>query len=930
MNVEKLRRSKVTSWLAVALIASMLIAPLLLPTPVLASTTTVYSTKDTYIEEFDMEERHGDEGGFCVGGKSSTNTRTRALVHFTLPELPGGSVITSAQLKLYYVSSEGGSTTGRLIQAYGLRTGRNGWDDSLATGACWYWWSYPNYWTTYGCGSSSSDFTTTGGVSAMVPSVAGYMTWTVTDLIQYAYSQGYSQQGFRLHDIGEDSDAITVWWTKEKGTLTPHLIVNYESAPSPIDPPTVTTTAATSIGTSGATLQAYLADDGGESCSVRFQYGLTTSYGTTTAWVSGYVTGNTITKAITGLAPGTTYHFRAQASNSAGTTSGSDQQFSTLPYAPYNFVATPGNTQIVLTWDKGDGASYTMVRRSTSGYPTSPTSGTEVYFNSGTTKTDTGLTNGIKQYYSAWSYANGAYSSTKATDSETPVAPGPPGCTTNAATNVDTDSARLNMYLDTLNGAASANVSFQWYKAGDPEWGNSTTPAEYYVPGTHYADLAGLAVTTTYYFRARAVSAYGTGYGASKSFTTGGYSAPTMTTQAATGVMRAAATINGKVTSDGDDPAGCTVWFQWGLSAVSLNQETESISGLITNDTFYYGLTGLTATTTYYFRAVGENSEGLSYGTVLNFTTTTAPTPTVRTDNAVTGANQAMLYGTLLTDGGSTCGVWFEWGETGAYGHNTSSMLGYTAGQAFSTLIIGLEIDTLYHYRTHATNEGGAANGADGNFTTIFAAPGNFRAKAISGTTINLEWVKGGDQTLIRYKAGNYPIDRADGTQCYFGPATSASLSNLEPGSSYYFRAWSWREGNVWSSDYADDMATTLSGTIPGTEEPIIIPPTPTTPSRWFSLPTGEALQDMPLYDFALGFADSLSMPHGTFWMIIGNLAVVVAGALVWKVTKKASVGIIVAAFVSIVCGFLTLLPLMVMVVYIAFAGGVTFVSQRT
>jgi hypothetical protein len=94
--------------------------------------------------------------------------------------------------------------------------------------------------------------------------------------------------------------------------------------------PVVTTSAATNIATSSATLNGSL-DPHGLTTSVSFQYGTTTSYGHTTAMQSQ--TGNTyrnIAANISGLTTHTTYHFRIVATNSGGTRLGSDRTFTTL------------------------------------------------------------------------------------------------------------------------------------------------------------------------------------------------------------------------------------------------------------------------------------------------------------------------------------------------------------------------------------------------------------------------------------------------------------------------------------------------------------------------------------------------------------------------------------------------------------------------
>jgi hypothetical protein len=96
-------------------------------------------------------------------------------------------------------------------------------------------------------------------------------------------------------------------------------------------PPTVTTNAASNVASTSATLNGYLNSDGGEACWYRFQYGTTTSYGTDTAWTGSITSGQSFSQSISGLSPGTTYHFRAQCKNSSVTPgSGGDLSFTTL------------------------------------------------------------------------------------------------------------------------------------------------------------------------------------------------------------------------------------------------------------------------------------------------------------------------------------------------------------------------------------------------------------------------------------------------------------------------------------------------------------------------------------------------------------------------------------------------------------------------
>jgi phosphodiesterase/alkaline phosphatase D-like protein len=97
-------------------------------------------------------------------------------------------------------------------------------------------------------------------------------------------------------------------------------------------PPTATTGAAGSITLSGATLNGTV-NANNASTTVTFEYGLTVGYGSSVPATQSPVTGTTdtsVSAAITSLNPGVTYHFRVDATNSGGTTNGSDATFTTL------------------------------------------------------------------------------------------------------------------------------------------------------------------------------------------------------------------------------------------------------------------------------------------------------------------------------------------------------------------------------------------------------------------------------------------------------------------------------------------------------------------------------------------------------------------------------------------------------------------------
>jgi hypothetical protein len=98
--------------------------------------------------------------------------------------------------------------------------------------------------------------------------------------------------------------------------------------------PTVTTTAgATGITQHTATVAGTVNPNAGNVTNCHIEYGTTTSYGSQAPCSPAPGAGSSavgVSAALSGLAPGTTYHFRVVATNAGNTTNGSDQTFTTL------------------------------------------------------------------------------------------------------------------------------------------------------------------------------------------------------------------------------------------------------------------------------------------------------------------------------------------------------------------------------------------------------------------------------------------------------------------------------------------------------------------------------------------------------------------------------------------------------------------------
>ncbi len=122
--------------------------------------------------------------------------------------------------------------------------------------------------------------------------------------------------------------------------------------------PGVQTTAASNLQSTQATLNG-TANPNGLNTSYHFEYGPTQAYGSSTAPTGlGWNPGSVATSAtISGLQPGTTYHYRVVATNVMGTSYGADQVVETLPTPRPALISHP-TLGVIADWRGSDGNLY--------------------------------------------------------------------------------------------------------------------------------------------------------------------------------------------------------------------------------------------------------------------------------------------------------------------------------------------------------------------------------------------------------------------------------------------------------------------------------------------------------------------------------------------------------------------------------------------
>jgi phosphodiesterase/alkaline phosphatase D-like protein len=385
----------------------------------------------------------------------------------------------------------------------------------------------------------------------------------------------------------------------------------------------------------------------------------------------------------------------------------------------------------------------------------------------------------------------------------------PPAVTTGTAINITGTSAVLTATVNP-NGPTT-EAQFQY--GLDTTYGN-LTPAQPIRSGTTKvtlaAEIAGLSPATVYHFRVTGSNANGSATGEDMTFETASSAAPMVITGSANNIEGGSVTLNGTVNPNG----GATgAFFQYGTSlnygkatqAQAVGSGTAAVPVLA-------NISGLSPGIVYHFRLTATNALGIAYGNDMTFNTLTTP---IATTGAATDLEptSAMLNGSVNPDGSATTTM-FEYGLTTAYGSETTPMpLATESPQYVGAPISALVSGTIYHFRLDAINASGTTYGNDVTFVTpvpLLPVVITYPATATGTTTVTLNAIVNprGADTAVSFQYGldtNYgsvapapPIDAGSGTR---SKLVSAQVANLQPATTYHFRAVADGAGMVTGSD---------------------------------------------------------------------------------------------------------------------------------
>jgi uncharacterized protein (TIGR02145 family) len=507
----------------------------------------------------------------------------------------------------------------------------------------------------------------------------------------------------------------TTYYIKSYATNSVGTSYGAEETFTTLTLPTLTTAAIRNITDVSASSGGDIADDGGATVTARgVCWSLTINPTTSDSKTVNGTGAGIFTSSLTGLTSGTTYHVRAYATNSIGTSYGNEFIFGTFT-------------------DSRDGVTYSWVQigdqiwmaENLAYLPSVSPSSSESY-------TD--------PYYYVYGYQGTSVSTAKATANyqtygvlyNWPASLN--ACPAGWHLPRDSEWTELTNILaaDGHSGTegAALKTTIAWYSSGNgtDDYGFSALPGGYrysnsgFSSGGFGSNFWGAteynASSARYLYLGYSYSEVNRGsnykeFGFSVRCVEGIVTPSVTTASTITDITSTSATLGGEVSSDGGD-AVPDRGIYYSLSADAESTGTKLAIGSGTG-VFSTSLTGLTGATTYYIVAYSTNSVGTSYGSETSFTTLDPVVPTLTTTsiNTVT-LTTAESGGDITDDGGATVterGVCWSTSTTPTISDSKTSD-GPGSGSYTSSVTV-LTANTTYYLRAFATNSAGTAYGEE-------------------------------------------------------------------------------------------------------------------------------------------------------------------------------------------------------------------------
>ncbi len=539
--------------------------------------------------------------------------------------------------------------------------------------------------------------------------------------------------------------------------------------------PVASTGPVTSVSGTSATLTGTV-NPGGKSTTWRFEYGKTASYGSQTGSQSaGNGTADVdVATQVTGLQPGTTYHYRLKATNDDGTATGSDGVFVTTGsdpvattgsatgigprHATLNGTVDPNSLATTYYFEYGSSTSYGKKTASTSAG-----SGTSAKSVSAQV---TGLTPGKTYHFRL--VATNASGRSNGADAVFAADPGP-DVTTEEPMEVTSSSAVLRGTVD-----ANGRGTTYYFQYGRTRSYGSRTPKMSAGSGNDPVAVSyritRLRTDRTYHFRLVAENDAGTAKGKDRSFKT--TTGPAVETGPASDVSPTTANVTAIVIPGG---RSTTVWIEYGTSTrYGSSSVRQGVGSGFEPVSTGFTLTGLRAGVTYHYRARASNSSGRSDGRDATFRTSGGPPQATTSRVTGVGPFSARITGSV-DPGGLPTTAYFEYGRSRGYGKRTPDIrLDGTVTRAVAARLAGLQPGRRYYFRLVAASAAGTSIGRGASFGTP-PLPRDARGRVVRCTIVGTQWpdvLRGtnGRDVICGFGGNDRIVGRGGNDVVYAGP----------------------------------------------------------------------------------------------------------------------------------------------------------------
>jgi len=556
-----------------------------------------------------------------------------------------------------------------------------------------------------------------------------------------------------------------------------------------------------------------------EAATTQVEYGLDISYGSTTTQVTTLSTDHSVT--LSGLAPGTTYHYRVRSQDKAGNeVISADGSFAAQTASVVITSSDIGETNVTsysatISWTTSVGTSGQVEYGATAAYGST----TAVYnAQTGVTSHSVSLNNllpNTEYHYRVISsnISGGAVSAdntfTTAADSTAPTVSG----VASAGVTVSTASIGWN-----TNEISTSQVVYDTstYAAGSKGDYAQTTALDSSLELGHGVGLSGLTAGTTYYYRVLSKDgANNEAVSEESSFATlADTTGPMVSGIAQSSITTSSASVSWLT----NEMATTQVFYDTASHVAGVPGDYTSSTALIASLTYGHSATiaGLTPGTTYFYRVVSkdasDNETASAEGSFDTQADVTDPIISGVTEANVSSANAIILW---LTNEDATSKVVYDITSRSTAGaYLVSTAVDATADNtSHGVVLTGLFDATTYYYRVVSKDASdNEAVSAEYSFTTGDATPpaiSDIESVAISDTATGIVWITDeGATTQVVYSttshSGETYTDAAAARTAYgsFSAEDAALrdghgvvLTSLSSGVTYYYRVIS-RDGS--------------------------------------------------------------------------------------------------------------------------------------